>query len=139
MVLKSKATREFGWLVVFGLLLWPLLSTIGPRAEGQVFPVVDEVSITKVEPLFDESHVYGSARKRRDCKFVHIEWSLGSERKASVAVAVKFLERNKIRGEGYFDFGPWALRLEPEEITRNSFAYVWHRCHPFWDTMTKFY
>lgn len=127
-------------MALLGMLVWPLLSSIGPRLEGWAIPVVADTHIERYEPSGEVwSLIYGSTRKIRDCKFIRLDWSYGDESGASVIVPVTFLEGPRVRSGGWFDFGPWRVELEPDKIDGSSFAYAVHRCHPLWLTESKFW
>lgn len=135
-------TQNFGYFALFGMLLWPIISTFAPQIEGRLFPVVVSTELTKVIKLpEDETHslVYGQSRKVRDCSFIKMDWYYGSPEGKSVLVPLEVMERSKIRDEGRFSFGPWHLALSKELVNSSSFALVTHRCHPFWETQTTFW
>jgi hypothetical protein len=136
-------TKIFGWGGTFAamaliLAIW-LGGIYGGKIEGRYFPVVVNTAVTEIERVGDiESRVWGSSEKVRQCAFERIEWYIGSE-DAYSRVAVSFEERSKARPDGDLSFGPWLIRMTPEEVLHRSFAVVVHRCHPLWLTETRFY
>lgn len=110
--------------------------TIAPTVEGRLFPVVDQTSI-EVTPIGDRAMVIGSAHKRRSCDFLRLEWFYGDPNGLAVRVPVEFREGTKLRDEGWFDFGPWLLSLRAEFVEGQSYALVYHRCHPLWVTVSE--
>lgn len=121
------------------ILIW-FATIIGPKIESVIFPIVRNVQVQKFE-FIDKSHtqILGSAEKLRECTFLKLEWYYGKPDSAHVLVPVKFLEGNKIREGGLFDFGPWEISLGVDQIKNQTFAIVYHRCHPFWVSETKFF
>jgi len=135
--------RIFGWTstilasILVGLL-W-LGSVYGGRIEGQFFPVVSGTHITRAQVTDQFStRIWGRAMKERKCSFDRIEWYIGTP-DAYAFVDLHIEEASKARVGGGFGFGPWSIKLTPEEIRTRSFATVFHRCHPFWVTETRFY
>jgi len=122
------------------MLIWPILVTFGPDIEGRLFPVVVSTELTKITEE-DETHsmIYGTSRKIRKCSFYKMEWYYGSPRGENVLVPLEVMERSRIRDNGEFTFGPWMLNLDKELARKESFAIVYHRCHPFWMTKTHFW
>lgn len=103
-------------------------------------PVVVGTDLTRIVGD-DENHttINGVATKIRDCTYLKMEWFYGDEDGRSVLVPLKILEGSKIREDGQFGFGPWRLDLEESLVRDQSFALVYHRCHPMWDTITEFW
>lgn len=135
----SKA-QNFGYFALFGMLLWPIISSFAPQIEGKLFPVVVSTELTKVI-VDDETHslIYGDSRKVRECTYIKMDWYYGSPEGKSVLVPLHIMERSRIREEGFFSFGPWQLNLSKDLVRNSSFAIVTHRCHPFWNTQTTFW
>lgn len=120
---------------VFIALFYPL----APVVEGRIFPVVTGTEINRTEGGGDGStRIWGVSDRRRDCRFVGLEWRLGNRERYSV-IAVTFEEGNKVRDAGGFSFGPWLVTLTPAQISENSYAVARHRCHWLWDTESQFY
>ena len=121
------------------ILIW-FIAIIGPKIESAIFPVVINVQAHKFE-VIDKSHtqILGSAEKHRACTFLKLEWYYGQPDAAHVLVPVKFLEGNKIREGGLFDFGPWEISLGVDQIKNQTFTIAYHRCRPFWLSETKFF
>ena len=136
-------SKIFGWastvaVTLAFLLIW-LLSLYAGKVEGALFPVVVDTKITSADRISSlNTRVTGSATKLRECSFVRIEWFLGTP-KLSAYIPVVFEERSKVRTAEAFQFGPWILRMSPEEVRDFSYAIVYHKCHPLWLTETRFY
>jgi hypothetical protein len=140
----SKFTSKlFGWtstaVVTIGFLAAWFLSLYAGKIEGALFPVVVDTKIESANRISSlNTRVYGSAKKLRECSFVRIDWFLGTP-DLGTYVPVTFEEQSKVRPAEGFQFGPWVLRMSPEEVKDFSYAIVYHRCHPLWLTETRFY
>ena len=138
---KSRNTFNASILVIIGMALAPLLWVVLPFAETRFFPVVINTAIIRaVETKSPWTEFYGESTRIRDCTFDHIEWFYSVTGSASVRVPLNILERPKIRPGGQFEFGPWELPLSEDQLRKQSFALVYHRC-PFipWITGSIFY
>jgi hypothetical protein len=114
-------------------------SSFGPYLEGLLFPVIVGTDITRAVQQDDGSTIfYGRATKVRACYFDHVDW-YWRDGDGEVKINVRFLESPKIRKGGDFAFGPWQVWLSREDLLRETYAIVWHRCHPLGLTATKFY
>lgn len=133
-------SQSFGYLVLLGMIVWPFMVTLGPKLEGRLAPVVVGTHLTRVVPD-DETHslVYGSSTKRRECTYLKMEWFYGEPNGQHVLLPLEIMERSRIRENGEFGFGPWRLNLNADLVRDESFALVYHRCHPLWDTVTEFW
>lgn len=137
---KNTHGQNFGYAVLFGLLIWPMIVTIGPKLEGKLRPVVVSTELTQVRPIDDtHSMIYGTSRKVRNCAFLRMEWYFGDPNGEHVLVPLEIMEPATIRGDGEFRFGPWRLNLDKDFIMKETFALVYHKCHPFWTTITPFW
>ncbi len=115
------------------------LSAVGGRIEGYFFPVAHLGVIEAHEAVGETwTRIWGRSHRLRHCSFDHLSWFLGREGEDSRADLV-FEEGTKVRGGGRFDFGPWRVQLTPAQLFERSYAIVYHRCHPFWLTETRFY
>lgn len=133
------------YAVLSGVLLtcagWVLL----PLAETKFFPVSSSAEITKVERKTESSlWVWGSAIKLRDCTFEGIRWYRGVRTDRAVIIRVTFLEKNKIREAGAFDFGPWEIVVNDGFSLDDTYADALHSCKIFgvplpWITRSRFH
>lgn len=115
------------------------VKAVGGRVEGYFFPVASIGEIVRYEPVGETStRIWGASERLRHCSFDHLVWFLGDAQDNSRA-DVMFEEGTKVRGDGSFSFGPWLVQLTPEQLLSRSFAIVYHRCHLFWLTETRFY
>lgn len=121
-----------------GLMLM-FVHAFGGVVEGRLFPVTSNPEISKIEDQGEGwTRVWGVAERLRGCSFHRLEWRLGND-DAFAVVDLVFEEGSKVRGDGTFSFGPWLLHLTPDQMQTRSYAIVFHRCHPFWLTQTRFY
>lgn len=118
-----------------------LVFMVGPALEGKYFPVSTVTSLTARIPYEANSTLLkGTSFKiRQDCAFIKLEWWYGTPNGNRVLVPLTLLEPSKLRGGGWFDWGPWLVTLHPLQVLEASHAYVYHECHPFWHTKTLFY
>ena len=116
------------------VLLFFFSNGIG-RFDGYFFPVVEGFAINKITP---NNLIYGTFIKERDCDYVDIKW-YQYENGKSTSVKVNVLEQSKIRPEGFHEYGPCQLNLDYTKILKTSYVEVYHRCNPFWTTITKVY
>lgn len=121
------------------LLTIMFINAVGGRVEGYLFPVVMPGIIERFEPVGETStRIWGRSARLRDCSFDQLVWFLGDDDHSARADLV-FEEGTKVRGDGTFSFGPWVVQLTPEQLQDRSYAVVYHRCHIFWLTETRFY
>lgn len=135
-----------GFLALIMAALAPAVLRGIKAVETRVFPVVPfPAEITKsVRVSPSEINIWGTSKRIRNCNFVRIEWFIGERGGRSVAIDVRFLEKPKIRGDGTFSFGAWALHLGASRLLTDTFADVLHQCRFLgfdlpWRTRSKFY
>lgn len=132
--------QNFGFFTLLGLVIWPVLSTVGPKIEGRLNPVVVSTELTRIIPESENtSKIYGTATKLRECSYLKTEWYYGKPGEQSVLVPVTINEPAKIRYDGKFAFGPWVLELSHDHVRDESYALVYHQCHILWPTITRFW
>lgn len=128
--------------ILLGMLLTPFVITYGPKIEGMVFPVITGTKITHVttDPDTNSISVWGSANKRRACGYNRMEWHYNPGSTSSTVVPILFRNPPVVHPNGHFTFGPWDIDfLTRQDVIQNSFVQVFHRCHPFWLTESRFY
>lgn len=136
--MKSRIVSAFLLAAPFGVaVVW--LALFGGRLEGQFFPVVSEVEITRAERDGDtHSLIWGTFNLNRDnCGFGGIEWVLVGV-KRDVLLDLDILEEARERFNGPQEFGPWRLQASLDQIPRTK-AVVYHDCNPLYKTETEFY
>lgn len=126
-------------IAALAVLSWIFIQVNAGRIEGRFYPVTEDTVIDRIELASDvRSRIWGTSRRVRDCAFEGLQWYLGDPR-SNARVAVTFEEGAKVRPTGEMTFGPWVLHMTPQQVQRNSYAVVLHRCHPLWITETRFY
>lgn len=121
------------------------LFTVGPAVETQFFPAVSKLRILSVSSTdMRESRVEAEFTKLRGCEYLGIAWFRGDPSGKFERVPVVLMRKDgdtssPNRPTGTQKAGPWIIGVPPNEIGRNSFARLSHRCHPFWVTTTDFY
>lgn len=127
--------------LIGAFLIIPILffKSVGGRVEGYLFPVTTLGVITKYEPMGETwTRVWGHSERLRQCSFEHLSWYL-AHNGHNARADVMFEEGTKVRDGGEFDFGPWVVQLTPSQLFTRSYSIVYHRCHPFWLTETRFF
>ena len=125
-------------LVLLGisLAMLPTLFTIGPRIEAAWFPVVRDVELINEEETRAGTSFYVSFRKVRQCEFLSLVWYEGPVR-LTVDFEPSSEDAPRTRPVGDQYAGPWLARNL--HGLKGSRAFVYHRCHPLWTTITPFY
>jgi hypothetical protein len=118
---------------------------LGPALETRHRPVLSKLTILSVDEVTSEtSMVRAEFTKLRSCEYMGIAWYRGSEANDFERVSMIPVEdpedtSTPNRPVGTQRVGPWRLTMPAGEVRQNSFVQVFHRCHPLWTTMTKFY
>lgn len=122
-----------------------LLYGIGPTIETSYFPVVDRLNLLSVEEVVgDRARIFAEFNKLRDCEFIGIAWYKGKRDGNFERVPVTLMRMpgdnsSPTRPLGLQRSGPWVIGMTPDDLRNNSFADLFHKCHPFWTTRTEFY
>lgn len=131
--------------IIFASALFAIF-IVGPAVETRWFPVVSKLRITKVMTGEEAgtSVVYAEFSKKRDCEYVGIAWFQGDPNGVFERVPVILLRKegdqsSPNRPLGTQKAGPWIVGVPPDELRKNSFARLYHRCFPFWPTTTDFW
>jgi hypothetical protein len=117
------------------LSIYPLL----PKIEGALFPVAGKLVIKN--PTLTESgntRFDGEFVKYRKCTRAELEWHFGVQGGHTVLVPSTRPDPI-ISPEGKASFEGWEVGLTLQQIQKESFVIVFHDCHPFWRTETKFF
>lgn len=119
--------------------------TIGPIIETRWFPAVSKLQILSLTATAEGGSVlHAQFTKLRGCEYLGIAWFRGSSSGEFERVPIVLLRRegdtsSPDRPQGTQRAGPWIVSLPPEELRKNSFAQLSHRCHGFWVTKTDFW
>lgn len=128
-------------IVIFTLLIFllvPAIYTAGPALENWLYPVLDDVVITKVD--YDESgaYVYATFHKQRQCKtLIRLWWKDSNHNLIDVVLRPNSTDKVVPRPTGTHKAGPIWLP-DVTDIT-DTYATAEHVCHPLWNTYSKFY
>lgn len=117
------------WTLIL-IASWFSLINIGndtvPKTLGVLMPVVDNFTITRVEPVLNGVHIYGSFDKIRNCAFESVDAALVSDQGRS-HVSLDFKDAEQLRTIGSHTYGPWFMRMSPKQLNSLELA-VDHRC-----------
>ena len=122
-----------------------LFYSLGPALETTYWPVVSKLKIESVETLPDGwVKIRVKFTKLRDCEYMSLAWYKGVRPDDFERVGVIVQRDPKDNGSpnrplGTQHAGPWLIAVNEDELRYQSFAQLWHRCHPFWTTVTEFY
>ncbi len=111
-------------------IAWMTILVFNPgKIEGQLFPVVAPIEITKLDEATDGmSIVYGKSDKLRDnCSFRYVRWYLGDRGHIDDPATVN-TGPAIIRTQGPFEFGPWLIGISAKEFLHNSYGDAYYRC-----------
>lgn len=133
------------WIFTLLVAAFMLVVTFGDdymgRLEGRYIPVVGNVDVQVSEGTLKHTSILSGSfdRLREDCAFDRIEWYLGRVDGRNARLDFAFLEPSQVRDTGPNDFGPWLLHATDLQIASFVYADVYHRCHGWWLTITRFY
>ncbi len=114
---------------------------LGPRIEGRLFPVVNNVVIDDLRESTCGNCIIvtGTFDKLRECTFLDLLVVYRTPDGGEVGVPVRFTEGVLVRDTGVQEFGPWEIDLSPRQFEQSTIVEAYHQCHPFWVTVTRFY
>lgn len=123
-------------LLAFSMAMTPTVFTIGPYIESRFFPVTEDTQILNEQTVPTGTSFYVVFNKARRCDFAGIAWYVGDQRlPVDFEPSAELMPRSRPPGDQHA--GPWFVN--GLHGTANSRAYVYHRCHPLWTTITRFY
>lgn len=123
-------------LLAFCMALTPAIFTVGPFVESRYFPVVRDTRILNEEAVPAGVSFFVRFRKVRRCAFLGLAWYVDDVR-LPVNFELMPEEMPQTRPPGGQFAGPWLIPTQ--HTTVGTRAYAYHRCHPLWVTITKFY
>ena len=133
---------KLGGILIMLFIIALSLVHIGERIEGMIFPVVIEVELTGFTPDSDNPAqtiiTAAGVKVRGECDYRRIEWFLGTAATNAEVFSV-FRDPPEIRTEGKHTWESLIVNLPESLIKQSSFGIAVHRCHPLWETRTKFY
>ncbi|MCW4115662.1 hypothetical protein NPA31_011875 [Aurantimonas sp. MSK8Z-1] len=117
---------------------------LGPMVEARWFPVLGKLRIVQVDALSPRTSVVMTEfDKLRDCEYLGIAWYYNEasafERVSMVPIRDPDDTSAPNRPTGAQRAGPWRIAMSAEAVRGKSFVQAFHRCHPFWTTVTNFY
>lgn len=124
-------------IVIIVTIIATLLTPVFSQIEGRFFPVAKDYKLTIHQGNDYRSVISGNFNKVRACDLIRIEWwatkdgvdtHTHSHRLGTIAY-----------GLGQHSGSKWTVELSPRQLRNNAYAIAYHRCHPFWPTVTKFY
>lgn len=141
--LMEVAVKTFSAFVIF-IALTVTVYTVGPWLETKYFPVVGKLEVHQIHRLDETTtRLFVSFRKLRNCQYLGISWFRGNpehfERVPVVLMRAPGDISSPNRPIGHQAAGPWDVLMNEEDLRRNSFAELYHRCHFLWNTTTNFY
>lgn len=125
MSFRNKAVGTM-WSMLVLMAAIPLAFEFGRAFEGDIFPVVRDVTVG-----FDGHNVSASFNKVRPCEFIDLIWFDGK-----TWTPAKFTDTWS-RPVGPSIGVKWSTF--PYEGPDNMKIVVRHNCHPLWDTETTFF
>lgn len=145
------------YISLFFILLIPMAVTVWENLddiEGKLWPVVKDVELVSYHSQNDGFVTNWEFNKARPCEYVSIAFYSGTRSDGFQPIPLTFLKRGDTRdvtrptgnqtGEGWFlqtTIPPYYEQVEGQKDTKEKawFADVVHRCHPFWNTRTRFW
>ncbi len=118
------------------LALTPAVFGSGPWVESHFFPVVRDTRITQPYDNDDGISFFVAFRKVRQCEFLGLVWyEHGTRLVVDFEPHADQAPRSRPVGEQFT--GPWLVR--GLQNLKKSQAFAYHRCHPLWVTISRFY
>lgn len=137
------------WAFTFGMVAWVAgiaMFVIGPKVETAVLPVVDHVKAVAVEVDSDREilHLAATGKKERQCEWKAITamvhkagtWHQGKvyftdpRKNSRPSQEIAASRPIGVQSLGEIFVFPAGDRVQ---------VFLWHDCHPFWQTMTFLY
>jgi hypothetical protein len=118
---------------------------VGPAFETRFFPPVSKLTILAMHEDADGNTVIDAFfTKNRPCEYIGISWFKVAPDGTFDRVPVILQRRegdtsSPNRPVGSQRAGPWIIGVSSEDLPEKSFARLYHRCNPFFITVTDFY
>ncbi|MEP2641709.1 hypothetical protein [Roseobacter sp.] len=122
-------------LLALCMALAPVVLTVGPYLENRFFPVLRGPQILIEEAGSNGVSFFVRLHKLRPCTFEGVVW-YADDVQMPVDIAPSTGDARSRPLDGPYA-GLWLVR--GVQTTTGSRAYVYHRCHPLWVTITEFY
>jgi hypothetical protein len=125
-------------IIIIGLIFLPVAAPILTEAEADYLPVVSKAKISSVAPdLAGGVYFYINFEKTRQCEFLGISWYDKNGVRLVLDLEPSAKNTPITRPTGEWNIGPW--RLFGVETLEGTRAYVHHKCHPLWTTISRLY
>ena len=145
-LMATKVKRQLFLLCIAAFVALGLIQLVtvvtGPRLEGRLFPVIDQITITDIQNgggCTDCISVSGHFEKLRECTFLDLLVVYQVPNGGRVGVPIHFTRGPVVRDKGTHDFGPWEIDLSARQFEENTIVEAFHQCHMFWVTVTRFH
>lgn len=141
----------WSWPITILAFLW--VTSLGPagdwigRLEGNYFPVTKNVELFRLGDSENLSTytgtvgsiISGSFDKTRNCTGIDVKWNVIAGDRMAPAES-RLIEEFGPLPKGSHLFGPWEVEASADQFELGLvYADVYHRCHPLWPTITRFY
>jgi hypothetical protein len=138
-----KSLRDGGELLLIGIVFVIVFAVFraAPEFEGDIAPVTTPARLSK-PPIPDGpmSTVLSleAVKLRGQCKWRDVVCYMGRRDGDNVSVPCRFLDQPTIRPAGALKWE--GLKIDvPPAFWPQTYADVFHRCHPLWRTRSKFW
>lgn len=139
---RFRLSEATWWKVIFVLfavlVFFNAFGGMFGRIEGRLWPVKHDAVLINVRPIGDAVRFDGVAQKSRDCELDHVEWFFvygDTEQELDLVRR----GRPQFTGLGIYRFYNWELFITQTELLNNTYALAYHRCHPFYKTISVFF
>ena len=134
---------NFSKMVMLVVLAW-FIFYVGPDIESRMAPVVERLTITRVIPINGQTaYVHAEFRKNRPCDLIGTAWyrvlPTGGMERVGLDTRITPAPLVVSRPVGINRVGPWLVGMNAGEIVGESYAEMYHRCHPMWITRSVLY
>ncbi len=101
--------------------------------EGWFYPVTTKATAIRItHDNWKTSSVNGEYIKIRECEFIDLTW-YSKKLKSFVPVQFPGLYSRRV---GRHVFNNLRVDMPHDQVLENSVVHAYHRCHPFWVTIT---
>lgn len=131
--------------IVFAALLY-LIWSVGPALETRFRPVTSKIHFQSVDWTDNGMNAVVTIRfeKKRGCEFVGLAWYQSGAELLNPTFTRVFINQmvdyeELSRPTGVQIVGPWVIYMRAAHVRTRSRILAYHRCHPFWTTMSVMY
>lgn len=140
--------KALSWSAAIGMVVWTAgiaMFFIGPKVETALFPVIGDAQAALMSYRAEDEimHLAALGNKKRQCEWKAItaqvykngQWHQGSVTFTDPAKGPTRPDLPVSRPTGPQSLGEIWVFPTGERVQ----IYLWHNCHPFWQTMTFLY